>query len=109
VSRDRQADTDAANLSKWRVFDFVSTFQRVHLRSWPENILLVGEEDAILSAPCLMSEPEGSHRIVAIKVGDKIVKMTAPAHPKIRSEEMVHLTFKQEAKSFFDKETGLRI
>jgi glycosidase len=38
-----------------------------------------------------------------------LMKIVAPAHPKIRSGETVHLAFKQEAMSFFDKETGSRI
>jgi multiple sugar transport system ATP-binding protein len=75
----------------------------------PENILLVREEDALLSAPCLVTEPQGSHQIVAIEQDDKIIKVVTPAHPKILAGEKVHLTFKQEAMAFFDKDTGLRI
>ena len=75
----------------------------------PENLLLVGEEDAVLSAPCLVAEPQGSHQIVAIELDEKLIKIVAPAYPKIKSGEMVHLSFKQEAIRFFDRETGLRI
>jgi multiple sugar transport system ATP-binding protein len=75
----------------------------------PENILLVDEAEAVLSAQCLVSEPQGSHQIVAIELDDKLVKIVTSAHPKIRSEQVVHLAFKQEAMSFFDKDTGLRI
>ena len=75
----------------------------------PENILQVGEDDSILSTQCLVSEPQGSHQIIAIELGDKIVKIVAPAHPKIESGETVHLTFNQEAIAFFDSDTGLRI
>jgi len=75
----------------------------------PENILLVDEADAVLSAQCLVSEPQGSHQIVAIELDDKLVKIVTPTHPKIRSEETIHLAFKQEAMNFFDKETGSRI
>ena len=75
----------------------------------PENLLLVGEEDAILSAPCLVAEPQGSHQIVAIEIDEKLIKIVAPAYPKINSGEMVHLSFKQEAIRFFDRETGLRV
>ncbi|MBL7183589.1 MAG: ABC transporter ATP-binding protein [Anaerolineae bacterium] len=75
----------------------------------PESILLVGEEDSILSAQCLVSEPQGSHQIVAIELGDKIVKIVAPAHPRIESGKTVHLTFNQEAIAFFDNDSGLRI
>jgi multiple sugar transport system ATP-binding protein len=75
----------------------------------PENIVLVSEEDAAFSTECLVSEPQGSHQIVAIELGDKIVKIVAPAYPKIESGQTVHLAFKQEAICFFDKESGLRI
>jgi len=75
----------------------------------PENIVLVGREDAVLSAQCLVSEPQGSHQIVAVELGNKLIKIVAPARPKVRSEQAVHLAFKQEAMSFFDKETGQRI
>jgi len=75
----------------------------------PENILLVGEEDSILAAQCLVSEPQGSHQIIAIELGDKIVKIVAPAYPKTESGETVHLSFNQKALAFFDSDTGLRI
>ena len=75
----------------------------------PENIILVGPEDAILSAPCLVSEPQGSHQIIAIDIDDKLIKIVAPPHPTVKSGEMINLAFKQEAISFFDSETGLRI
>jgi multiple sugar transport system ATP-binding protein len=75
----------------------------------PENILLVREEDALLSVPCLVAEPQGSHQIVAVELDDTIVKVAAPAQPKVRAGEMVHLTFKQDAIAYFDKETELRI
>lgn len=83
--------------------------KRLVLGVRPENILLVGEEDSILSAQCLVSEPQGSHQIIAIELGDKIVKIVAPAHPKIESGETVHLSFNQEAIAFFDSDSGSRI
>ena len=75
----------------------------------PENILLVDEADSILSAECLVAEPQGSHQVIAVEIEDKIVKIVAPARPKTRSGEIVNLAFKQEAIHFFDKETGQRI
>jgi len=75
----------------------------------PESIVLVPEEDGVLSAQCLVSEPQGSHQIVAIELGDRIVKIVAPSDPRVEAGETVHLTFKQEELAFFDKETGLRI
>jgi multiple sugar transport system ATP-binding protein len=75
----------------------------------PESIVLVGEEDSILSAECLVSEPQGSHQIIAIELDGKLVKIVAPAHPKVISGEGLHLAFRQETIAFFDKESGLRI
>ena len=75
----------------------------------PENVVLTDAENAIFSAECLVSEPQGSHQIVAFELGDKIVKIIAPPDPKIRSGEPIHLTFKQEAMRFFDPETTLAI
>lgn len=75
----------------------------------PENILLVEPEKAVLSASCLVAEPQGSHQIVAIELDDRIVKVIAPAQPKIFAGETVHLTFKPEAVAFFDKDSTLRI
>jgi multiple sugar transport system ATP-binding protein len=75
----------------------------------PENILLVKEQDALLSVPCLISEPQGSHQIVAIELEDKIIKIVAPTQPKILPGETVHLAFKPGTTAYFDKETELRI
>ena len=75
----------------------------------PENILFVGAEEAILSAECLVVEPQGSHQVVAIELDDQLVKIVAPPRLKIRPGENVHLAFEQEAIHFFDKETGARI
>ncbi|MFC2037504.1 ABC transporter ATP-binding protein [Chloroflexota bacterium] len=75
----------------------------------PENIDLVGPEKATLSTQCLVSEPQGSHQIVAIELDDKIIKIVAPAQPKVQAGEVIHLFFKEDAVHFFDKETGLRI
>jgi multiple sugar transport system ATP-binding protein len=75
----------------------------------PENILLVGEEEALLTAPCLVSEPQGSHQIVAIELDDSYVKIVAPAQPKILTGDPVHLAFKPGTVAYFDKETELRI
>jgi multiple sugar transport system ATP-binding protein len=75
----------------------------------PESVVLVPEEDGVLSAQCLVSEPQGSHQIVAIELGGRTVKIIAPSDPRIEAGETVHLTFKQEELAFFDRETGLRI
>jgi multiple sugar transport system ATP-binding protein len=75
----------------------------------PENILIVDADDAILSAECLVSEPQGSHQVVAIQLDDKIIKLVAPAQPKIQPGVLVHMAFKQETLRFFDPETTMAI
>ncbi len=75
----------------------------------PENVILVSQEEAILSAECLVAEPQGSHQIVAIELDDKLLKIIAPAQPKFAFGDAVYLAFEQEALHFFDKESGLRI
>ncbi len=75
----------------------------------PENITLTGEANAIISAPCLVSEPQGSHQIVAVQLDNKLLKLVAPSSPKVRPGETVYMAFKPEAVHFFDKETEARI
>jgi multiple sugar transport system ATP-binding protein len=75
----------------------------------PENILLTSESDAVFSAPCLLSEPQGSHQIVAIQLDEEIIKVLAPSEPKINSGEIVHMRFKQDTLRMFDPETTLAI
>lgn len=75
----------------------------------PENMLLVNEEDAVLSAACLVSEPQGSHQVVVIKLDDKILKVIAPPRPRVHPGDMVHMAFKPSSEAFFDKDTGIRI
>jgi multiple sugar transport system ATP-binding protein len=75
----------------------------------PENIDLVERENSILSTQCLVSEPQGSHQIVAIELDDIIMKIVAPAMPKVVAGDPIHLAFKADAVHFFDKDTGLRI
>jgi multiple sugar transport system ATP-binding protein len=75
----------------------------------PENISIVSDQEALFSAPCLVSEPQGSHQIVAIELDDKIVKIVTDAQPKVNPGEIVHLAFKQDTIRYFDKETGLSI
>ncbi len=75
----------------------------------PENISLVPESKALFSAPCLVSEPQGSHQIVAIELDDKIIKIVAAAQPKVLPGEVVHLALNQDTLRYFDKDTGLSI
>jgi len=75
----------------------------------PENIKITDAETAVFSAPCFVSEPQGSHQIVAVEVDGNLMKLVAPPQPPIRPGDTIHMSFKQDAMLFFDKETGLRI
>jgi multiple sugar transport system ATP-binding protein len=75
----------------------------------PENILLTNEKDAVFSTQCLVAEPQGSHQIIAVELDDKIIKIVAPAKPKIHAGDAIHLSFKPNAFHFFDKDTEARI
>ena len=75
----------------------------------PENIEIVDKRDAVLSADCLLTEPQGSHQIVAIQLDDKILKVVAPAMPQIEAGERIHLSFKEDHLRFYDEQTGLRV
>jgi multiple sugar transport system ATP-binding protein len=75
----------------------------------PENINLVGEDQALFSAECVVSEPQGSHQIVAIELDESYIKIVAPAQPKIIPGDVVHLNFDQETLRFFDPETELSL
>ena len=75
----------------------------------PENISLVEKGDGLFSAACLVSEPQGSHQVVAIELDSKIIKIITEASPKVLPGEIVNLAFKGETIRYFDKETGLSI
>jgi multiple sugar transport system ATP-binding protein len=75
----------------------------------PENINVVSEDQALFSAKCVVSEPQGSHQIVAIELDESYIKIVAPAQPKINPGDIVHLNFNQESLRFFDPETELSI
>jgi multiple sugar transport system ATP-binding protein len=76
----------------------------------PENIDLISDSDqATFSADCLVSEPQGSHQVVAVELDDMIMKIVAPSKPRVYPAERIHLAFKRETVHYFDLETGLRI
>jgi multiple sugar transport system ATP-binding protein len=83
--------------------------EKVILGVRPENLELVGQESAIISAECLVAEPQGSHQVIAILLDEVIVKIVAPAQPKIDPGETVHIAFKQKDMRFYDPETEQRI
>jgi len=86
-------------------------YQKGHLTLGvrPENIMLANKSDSILTTTALVVEPQGSHQVIAFKMGEKIVKIVAPAQPKAEMGATIHLNFKQEALRFFDPESTLAI
>ena len=75
----------------------------------PENIEIVGAENADMKTECLVSEPQGSHQIIAIQLDKKILKVVAPATPKFDPGQNINLSLKQNTLRFFDPETTLAI
>jgi multiple sugar transport system ATP-binding protein len=83
--------------------------QKVILGVRPENFKLVDQESAIISAECLVAEPQGSHQVIAILLDEVIVKIVAPASPKIDPGETVHIAFNQVDMRFYDPDTEQRV
>jgi multiple sugar transport system ATP-binding protein len=76
----------------------------------PEDIDLADSPDeATFSTDCLVTEPQGSHQIVAVELDGQIMKIVAPTRPRVNPGQRIHLAFNEETIHFFDKKTGLRI
>ncbi|MGB3714890.1 MAG: ABC transporter ATP-binding protein [Candidatus Promineifilaceae bacterium] len=76
----------------------------------PEDIDLADSpEGATFSTDCLVTEPQGSHQIVAIELDSQIMKIVAPTQPRVGPGQRIHLAFNEEKIHFFAKETGQRI
>jgi multiple sugar transport system ATP-binding protein len=75
----------------------------------PENIQITDQAHSIFSEEALVVEPQGSHQVVALDLEGTIVKIVAPAHPKVSPGETLHLNFQQERIHLFDAETQKRI
>ena len=71
----------------------------------PENIRLTDPANALFSADVLVVEPQGSHQVIAFRFEGETVKVVAPARPKVRPGERIHLTFHLPALRFYDPET----
>jgi multiple sugar transport system ATP-binding protein len=75
----------------------------------PENILITDKANAVFSEEALVVEPQGSHQVVAIDLNGQIIKIVAPAHPKVSPGELLHLTFDQQRIHLFDVESEKRL
>ncbi|ABR31555.1 sugar ABC transporter ATP-binding protein [Thermosipho melanesiensis] len=76
----------------------------------PENLLITNNKDkAIFTEKILVVEPQGSHQIIAVDLGEQIVKIVVPAFPKYNPDEMINVTFDSERIMLFDIETKSRL
>ncbi len=77
----------------------------------PESMQVFKEKKAesVFSREVLVTEPQGSHQIVAIELDNQIVKIVAPPFPKVDPGEIVHIGFEHDRIMFFDPETEKRI
>ncbi len=93
---------------------------RLILGMRPENILTNVKQSSrfflskkspqtLFSEKALVVEPQGSHQIIAIDLHGQIIKIVAPAHPKVMPGENLSLSFQQERIHLFDVETKKRL
>ncbi len=75
----------------------------------PENIQITDRAHSIFSEEAIVVEPQGSHQIIALDLAGTIVKIVAPADPKVSPGDTLHLNFQQERVHLFDAETQKRI
>ncbi len=75
----------------------------------PENMKIVGEEEAVFSEKILVVEPQGSHQIIALEMEGNIVKIVAPSFPRYSVDEVIHISFDMNRLMFFDLETEERL
>jgi len=75
----------------------------------PENIRVVDKKDAIMSAKCILVEPQGSHQIIVFKINNKLAKLVISGETEIKSGDTFFIDFKQEKVLFFDYESHKEI
>ncbi|MBO8160162.1 MAG: ABC transporter ATP-binding protein [Thermosipho sp. (in: Bacteria)] len=76
----------------------------------PENLLITDNKDeAIFREKILVVEPQGSHQVIAVELGNQIVKIVTPAFPKYSADELINVTLDQERIMLFDIETEKRL
>ncbi|HDM70161.1 MAG: sugar ABC transporter ATP-binding protein [Thermotoga sp.] len=76
----------------------------------PESMVILKNKDkAVFSERILVVEPQGSHQIIAIEMEGKIVKIVAPAFPRYKENELIHVSFDMKRLMFFDAETEKRL
>ncbi len=85
--------------------------QKVIMGVRPESMQVFTEKtsNSVFSREVLVTEPQGSHQIVAIELDESIVKIVAPPFPKVEAGDIVHIGFEHDRLMFFDPETKKRI
>jgi len=96
--------------------EYIASLLKDYTKKWvvigirPESILLVNENEALFSAKALVTEPQGSHQVVSFQKEDgEIVKIVAPAKPKVNAGDTIYIAFKHDAMRFYDPDTTLAI
>ncbi|MBT1248713.1 MULTISPECIES: ABC transporter ATP-binding protein [unclassified Thermosipho (in: thermotogales)] len=76
----------------------------------PENLLITNNNDeAIFKEKILVVEPQGSHQIIAVELGEQIIKIVAPAFPKYSADEIINVSLDHERLMLFDIDTEERL
>lgn len=76
----------------------------------PENLLITNnKKEAIFTEKILVVEPQGSHQVIAVELGNQIVKIVAPAFPKYSADEIINVTLDHERIMLFDIDTENRL
>jgi len=76
----------------------------------PENLLISNsKEDSIFKEKILVVEPQGSHQVIAVELGNQIVKIVAPAFPKYSADQIINVTLDHERIMLFDIDTENRL
>jgi multiple sugar transport system ATP-binding protein len=82
---------------------------RLTLGVRPEDITLVGKDEAVFSHEALVVEPQGSHQIIAFELDDEIIKIRAPADVEVEAGDSIPLAFDQEKLHLFAADDGRRL
>ena len=83
--------------------------RRVILAVRPEDILLGGTEDALFTAPVQVVEPQGSHQVAALKLGELTVRAMTPPTQRLAPGEGVGVRIRGDRVHLFDAETEERL
>ena len=75
----------------------------------PEDFIMVSRDESILDAEVLVTEPQGSHQILAVEIENQIMKIVLSSDVKLKPGDPVHFRFDEKRLHFFDKDTEKRI